>query len=225
MIIPAIKSLIRMRKALESGKGIFLSHEELRDLHDSNKKLPWDAVDEFVQTEDDWLFKRRLKQYSPKKYSPEDIAAFNRINDTLTELEPQLMQEVGLQLELLNKRLSDEGSWITDFEVELHIQFYLKESDPRYNDNIDNIIFKEKHLLPMVNPQYEEGIGEWFDFDPSIHEQTRVIKALTNPACELFHTIFNHAHFPQAEAQNTDCIWVDIEVMPQMEINLGKDKS
>ena len=208
-----------MRKSLDDGKGVFLSHEELRKLYLSNTSLPWDAIDPYVLEGDDICIEMELVKRSPcSSFSEADIDAFNMINDTLQQLEYQLKHEVGLQLDILNNRLSDTKSWISDFEVELSIQFYLKKTDPRYNDNTDNIIFEEKHLLPRVNPRCKNGIDEWFtDFlpDPRFCRYTKILK---KPICELFHTIFDTADFPEAEVQNTDRIWVDIIIMPQMDI-------
>jgi hypothetical protein len=216
MVRPVVKSLIRMKKALTCGKGVFLSHEELRRLNDSNPKLPWDAVDEFILDDDDHLV---VSFTLLKTFSKVDIAAFNKINDKLTELELTLKQEVRSQLKLLNERLADKESWISDYEVELSITFYLKESDPRYNDDIDNIVFEEKYLLPSASASHKIGAEDWFENTP-MDEPLGIDKILERPMCELFHIIFDHADFPQAEAKNTGTIWVDILVMPQMEIIL-----
>jgi hypothetical protein len=216
MVRPFVESLIRMKKALTCGKGVFLSHEELRRLHDSNPKLPWDAVDEFILDDDDHLVVSFTRL---KTFTKDDIAALNRINDKLTELELNLKQEVRRQLELLNERLADKESWISDYEVELSIKFYLKESDPRYNDDIDNIVFEEKYLLPCASASHKIGAEDWFK-NTQMYEPYRIDEILERPVCELFHIIFDHAGFPQAEAKNTGTIWIDILVMPQMEIIL-----
>jgi hypothetical protein len=175
------------------------------------------AVDKYIHNDDDHLV---VSFTQLETFSKDDIAAFNRINDKFTELELNLKQEVSRQLELLNERLADKESWISDYEVELSIKLYLKESDPRYNDDIDNIVFDGKtSLLPCATASHKIGAEDWFENTP-MYEPYGIDKILERPMCELFHIIFDHHDFPQAEAKNTGTIWVDILVVPQMEIIL-----
>ena len=208
--------LIKMRKALESSKGILLTHQELCELYDPNKRLCWDVVDEFQSDADQGRF--RNTTHILKTLLPDDIVAFNSINVTLTKLEKHLKQEAKLLLELLNKRVSDSDSWITDYEIELQIRFYLKDSDPRYNDNYDNFIFDERFLLGPLNPE-NQNVDDWL-FSTHLFEYPRIFEILENPVCGLFCKILNEHHFPQTEATNASSIWVDIDVIPQMFINL-----
>jgi hypothetical protein len=205
-----------MRKALESGKGVFLSNKEIRELYDSNSKLPWDAIDFFVRDDDHkFTLSRGVKL---KKFTEEDIVSFNKVNDQLSKLELQLTDKIQFQLDYLNKQEKDETSWIHDYELDLEIQFYLKESDPRYNDDIDNIVFEATHMLPGKHSDKHDA-KEWFK-SPEPDFRCEYAEILENPMCTLFRDIFYYSEFPDAEVQNVDMIWVDIKVLPQIKIDL-----
>jgi hypothetical protein len=215
MIIKAISSLIKMRKSLESGTGVFLSHKELMELYESNSQLPWDAIDHFVRKNDDEL--TIFSSHHLDEFSKEDIVAFNKVNDCLTNLEFQLIDKIQFQLDYLKGQLSDDKSWISDFELDLEIMFYLTESDPRYNDEIDNIIFQERHMLPSKSRGTYDA-KEWFEYiEP--YARCRFDEILDNRMCNLFRNIFYFSEFPEAEIQNIGMIWLDINVQPQIEID------
>lgn len=72
-------------------------------------------------------------------FTPENLEAMRELNARIALFQHNILKEaVALDIQL-QKRVADEEDWLIDYEMEAHIVFYLKASDPAYDEESDNM--------------------------------------------------------------------------------------
>ena len=58
----------------------------------------------------------------------------------LTEIEKGIKMESQALIDQLYKRVKDTNDWLEDYEIDCNMTFHLKEDDPGYDEDNDNIL-------------------------------------------------------------------------------------
>ncbi|MEA1048401.1 hypothetical protein U5801_01000 [Lamprobacter modestohalophilus] len=129
-----------------------------------------------------------------QKFNAEAMASLVKLNERLKKIERKLC-EVGRQESArLNARIEDHNDHLSDYEIEAELYYYLKEDDPKYQEDEDNILTKRTwiSLKHLEHTQLDDG------------EDHRLIN-IGYPFSEmeqvwLFHDLWDHDFGPEQRA-------------------------
>ncbi|MBF0398646.1 MAG: hypothetical protein HQK78_17860 [Desulfobacterales bacterium] len=150
-----------------------------------------------------FLEKELKKKKDTFLFTDENIEKLKKLNDYLRTIEIETNIEVKRIKEALKNRICEQKDFLTDYEIEIEIDFYLREDDPESEEDEDNII---------VTLKYCDFKDEGDDFD-----HNDIQKALKFKHCYLFHSLYDHV-FPRlywSDILRIGSVWVDINTIYQ----------
>jgi hypothetical protein len=142
------------------------------------------------------------------------------LNQRLSEIEKQLKKEALKIIETMDKRVNDENDWISDYEMDCTVEFYLRDDDPEYSEDEDNVLaeFKEDglNLLKYSETSLVASEANWND---------QSIPDLDHPDQMehhgwFYHQLYDHTHISWDDMLRIGDIWVDINVTLQHHLKL-----
>jgi hypothetical protein len=95
-----------------------------------------------------------------------------RLNDKLTVIERQAKREALTLITALEARVHDPADWLSDYELELEVSFWLREDDPAFKEDDDNILVTLKESLKLTLKEYLKPLrdpADWFGIDDGIN--------------------------------------------------------
>ncbi len=149
--------------------------------------------------------------------SEEQVVQLRALNARLHNLQKKLIKEaINLDQALLT-RLADSNDSLHDYEIEIIINFYLKESDQEYKDDKDNIITVIDEYVKKIsltdnssewrwNGNHNEYKGRDFGGSSLISKDHH---------CWWFHCLYDHNHLFVEDLLRIGIIWSDIKVYYQ----------
>jgi hypothetical protein len=146
--------------------------------------------------------------------SPEERQYLQHLNDRLAVIERQVKREALSLITTLEARVHDPADWLFDYEIELEVSFWLREDDPAYQEEDDNILVTLKEYLKgLRNPAHDFGIDDgmnhnefqWGDGHPMQGEFH----------CWLYHCLYDHTDLWFEDMLRIGHIWVDLKVLYQ----------
>src|SRR6266545_3962203 len=72
------------------------------------------------------------------------------INDRLTVIERHVKREALTVITTLEARVHDPADWLSDYEIELEVTFWLRDDDSAFNEDDDNILVTLKESLKLT---------------------------------------------------------------------------
>ncbi len=141
------------------------------------------------------------------------------INRELTDLEFILKKEALKLQKTGDARVSSLNDWVEDYELEYEIIFQLREDDPAYEEEKDNII-------AVLNGMLTRCDCDDFDiWDSTNHNEFQY--SSTHPMkdehhCWLYHDLTAHTRLGWVNVLRIGMIWVDVNVQYQKFIKLDK---
>jgi len=142
------------------------------------------------------------------------------LNNRLFEIEKQLKKETLEIIERMNKRVEDANDWINDYEIDCTVDFYLRDDDPEYDDNDDNIIAsftEELGMLKYADQSLLASEENWNDFG---------LEEIDNPGNKehhhwFYHQLYDHTKIKWEDMLRIGDIWVDINITLQHHLKLS----
>jgi hypothetical protein len=142
------------------------------------------------------------------------------LNNRLSEIEQRLKKEALEIINSVNKRIEDDADWINDYEIECTVEFYLREDDPAYSDDEDNILaeftegisilrYAARSLLASDRNWNDTGITDMDNPDRREHH------------CWFYHQLYDHAKISWDDVLRIGDIWVDINLTLQHHLKLS----
>ena len=195
-------TLRRMRKSQHIEVKSYNLH---RKIAEEFKKLDYDV-------------KKQLPNNPPS--NKKEILQIKELNDRLVIIEEKLYKEMSRQFETVQKRVEDKNDWLTDFELEVEISFWLGEDDPAYEEDDDNDIITLKDSFMLHD--YENPKG-WLLNDGFNHSEFPYWKEhplSEQHHCWTLHSLYAHTDLCWSEVLRIKDIWIDIELISQ--IGFGK---
>ncbi|MGQ0621389.1 MAG: hypothetical protein ACT4QA_15950 [Panacagrimonas sp.] len=138
----------------------------------------------------------------------DEIAAFKRLLDCLWEIERQLKLEIEAQRSALSVRVAQKE--ICDYEVEIKMQFYLRDDDPAWIEDDDNILFEVDFVC-------EHMLCSDLNWDIETHNEYP-LRGYRHPY--LFHQLYAHADIQHRDLLRIGRIRTDVEVTVQQEFKV-----
>ncbi|KIM08185.1 MAG: hypothetical protein KU29_05135 [Sulfurovum sp. FS06-10] len=155
-----------------------------------------------------------------QKLSENTLFKLRRINQKLKELQDKLLAEAIKHDKALQLRVEDKNDSLDDYEIELHIEFYLKEEHLDYKENYDNIVTKINECLKGISQSAPQYPWRWSDnhneFKGFINHPMR-----NEYHCWWFHCLYDHSHLEIGDILSIGSIWSDIVIYHQYKDILG----
>ena len=172
-----------------------------------------------IQDQKGSLRKYLQKELEDKKDSfqetPENIAKLEKLNDHLRVIEHETDAEAKKIKQALQARLREQKDFLTDYELEIDLVFYLREDDPEYSEDEDSI---------LVTLDCCDYIG--FEDADETYDHNDVVRFLPFKHCALFHALYDHIspELHWSDLLRTGSIWVIIKVEYQKKYGLETGK-
>ena len=149
----------------------------------------------------------------PLDLSPEQMLQLQQLNDRLATIEKQVKREAMNLNTQLRVRIHDLADWLMDYEIELEITFQLREDDPAYRDDDDNILATLREMLKDCD-QDDFGIDDGINHN-DIFQHIDGHPMQEEFHCWLYHCLYDHTNLWFDDMLRIGSIWVDIQVWYQ----------
>jgi len=137
-------------------------------------------------------------------------------NETLTTLEQNIKKEALTLLAECNCKLEDKQTCIDDYEVELEISFYLKESDPAFDEDRDNILEVLREGIKYNSFKTHLGASN----NHNIFEDREGHPMYGEFHCWLYHSLYFGSMMSWIDILRVGDIWVDMDCTLQHFIHI-----
>ena len=123
----------------------------------------------------------------------------------------------------MEAKLADQNDPMYDYEIEAILCFILREDDPDYDENDDNVLTTRKKFLKCL-PSIEYESRDFAEPIGSAGLQAE-------PHCWLFHDLYDHEYGTQSPRLSFhDClrigrIYIDVQVWQQYDFDLTTDQA
>jgi hypothetical protein len=136
------------------------------------------------------------------------------LNERLLKLQEKIIKEaIKIDMEL-SKRVANKEDVLDDYEIELEINFILKEDDKEFKEDDDNFI--------TVILEYLKGISKKSDNYPwKLEDNHNDFRACKNHPmqneyhCWWFHCLYDHNHLSWKDMLRIGEFWSDLKVKYQ----------
>lgn len=165
--------------------------------------------------------------------TPEEVRAALTLNEYLMSWEKEVQNECIRLTEEMELRLRRNDPFLTDYEIELEIDFYLREDDPflindpnfseHDQDSDVTLICVLKDIKGRINaeeaadPEYT-GIGGNWDHNEGINKSDSELFTVRH--CASFHELYSHLGIPFKHMERIGRIYTDIKVIHQNGITI-----
>lgn len=124
----------------------------------------------------------------PKDLTKSQRKVLLNLNNKLLKVEKEMNPEIAKLTKLGASRVADPNDWVTDFEIECFITFYLNENNPEYDKKyIDNV------LVQMRDAPDDDGIIYGWDDDNHSEFQNWDDHPMNKEKhCWLYHSLYDH---------------------------------
>jgi lysyl-tRNA synthetase class I len=141
----------------------------------------------------------------------QNLQKLQEFNKRLHTTQEKILREaIKLDDELI-KRVEDADDLLDDYEMELEIAFYLKEDDPSYEEDEDNILETLNEYLKGISQTDIKTDHRWSaNHNEFIHHKNHPMK--DDFHCWLYHCLYDHTDLKWEDILRIGTIWIDIKV-------------
>jgi hypothetical protein len=174
---------------------------------------------------------------SQAELTPEETRAALNLNAWLTDWETQLLAQCIQLSEDMERRVRSSDPWLTDYEIDLEVTFYVRDDDPFSEDNdadaseddVDSdatLLCETKHLGgPIVISADMAAREDYWGIGDRQNHNDRKSLTLENPIykvrhCLSFHELYDHLHVPMKHLRRIGRVFADIKITYQNGINV-----
>jgi hypothetical protein len=75
--------------------------------------------------------------------SPAQRQYLQRMNEKLAVIDQHVKCEAITLITQLEARVQNPTDWLSDYEIELEVTFWLHEDDPAYQEDDDTVVFQK----------------------------------------------------------------------------------
>ena len=155
----------------------------------------------------------------PKDLSESQIIKLRSLNATLYAIEQTLTNEAIKIISQAEKRVNDSEDWVTGFELESVLTFQLKESDPLFDEDTDNILVQ----LSERSTRYKQSdslLGDGLNHNEFQYVDGHVMQEEVH--CWLYHCLYDHTDLGWRNILKVGAIDFDIDITYQGSVPLKK---
>ena len=199
----AIDFLDDARKSLKRGQ----YQKSLDRLEQAEKEIQKQKADLRKYLEKELIHKKDRFQESR-----ENIARLKKLNCYLQVIENGANAEAGKIKQTLQARLREQEEFLTDYEIDIEVVFFLREDDPDYSEDDDSI---------LVTLHCCDHIG--FENTDGNYDHNTVGGLLPFRHCALFHALYDHISpdLHWSDLLRIGSAWANIKVEYQKKYDLA----
>ena len=173
------------------------------------------------------------KQELMRDLTPEEERAALNLNTWLGGYEKSLVARYIEIANGMNEGLRGTDPLLVDYEIDLEMQFYLREDDPFYDNDAANEHDWEIHtalmceLKSLITPHRRNDVHdpEYFGLGDDRDHNEPWGRGCADPVmqarhCYLFHTLTSHCGVPRSHLKRIGMIWTDIRVINQTAVTI-----
>lgn len=165
--------------------------------------------------------------------TPEEVRAALHLNEWLRGYEKTLLAKQLLIEKELKDGLRGKDPFLVDYEIELKLDFYLREDDPFYDNDDANQHDWDSHSALMCRLKYisaytsksnvdtpdYRGLGDDQDHN-YIRDSKHVNPVYRAKHCSLFHQLADHCDVPFKHLIRIGMVWAEFEVLYQNMVDI-----
>ena len=137
-----------------------------------------------------------------------------RLNEKLAMIERQAKQEALAVIARLDARVHDPDDWLSDYEMELEVSFWLREDDPAFQEDDDNILATlHEDLKVFRDPDDAFGIDDGVNHNIAQYIDGHPMQGECH--CWLYHCLYDHTDLWREDLLRIGHIWVNMSVIYQ----------
>ncbi|QXP90933.1 hypothetical protein [Methylococcus capsulatus] len=145
-----------------------------------------------------------------KVLSPAESAALRRLNAYLAELENLIVKEAIAADRAMQARKHDPADPMNDYELEAVITYHLRQDDPEYRSDDDNILAEQTEYLTGISldagGRLRTLLADGQNHNDHPEGETH---------CWLYHDLYDHRNLDWADMLRIGLVWLDIKVAQQ----------
>jgi len=136
------------------------------------------------------------------------------INDRLMLIERQVKREALALIAQLEARVHDPDDWLSDYEIELEVSFWLREDEPAYKEDDDNILVTFREYLTLLRtPAYECALDDGVNHNIAHSMDGHPMQGEFH--CWLYHCLYDHTPLAPEDLLRIGHILVNLSVIYQ----------
>ncbi len=114
-----------------------------------------------------------------------------QINDRLTRIERHAKKEALSLITTLEARVYDPADWLSDYEMELEVTFWLREDDRAFKEDDDNILATlNASLKRLRHPEDSWGLDDGVNHNIAHSIDGHPMQGECH--CWLYHCLYDH---------------------------------
>lgn len=130
-------------------------------------------------------------------------------NESLRQIEDKFYSIMDAKHKEFQARVADPSDWLMEFNLDFFITFYLREDDPEYEEDDDNILMEFRQHF------YRESHKEW-GFGAIHVDHAEPGQDFTGEQhCYLYHQLYDHCGLDWRDLFRIGNLWVDIKIDEQ----------
>lgn len=135
------------------------------------------------------------------------------LNESLRQIESQYSVLMNAKYKELKARVTDSSDWLMDFNLSCVITLYLREDDPEYKEDDDNILMEiEEYFLHPWRPVPDRDWG--FGATQVDHAQSPEYFPGEHH-CYLYHQLYDHCNLDWSDLFRIGSMYVEIKIDEQ----------
>jgi len=147
-------------------------------------------------------------------FSADQRQYVQRINDRLMVIERQVKREALALIAQLEARVHDPDDWLSDYDIELAVSFLLREDDPAYKEDNDNILATLKeHLTLLRTSAYECALDDGVNHNIAHAIDGHPMQGEFH--CWLYHCLYDHTPLTPEDLLQIGHVLVNLSVIYQ----------
>lgn len=143
--------------------------------------------------------------------SNEEKAWLMKLNTSLRNIEERYRPILDAKFNELNARVLDPLDWLMEFNLTYTITFYLRESDPEFEEDDDNI------LMQMQNDHFIRDVSkdDWGFGATHINHAENAACFLGEQHCYTYHHLYDHCSLDWRDLLRIGSLYFDIHIDEQ----------
>jgi len=137
------------------------------------------------------------------------------LNETLRQLEYKFYPIMDAKHKELQARVADPSDWLLEFNLNCLITFYLREDDPEYEEDDDNILMEIDEMYIELKSSDRDPERDWGFGATNVHHGDQDIFLSDGPHCSLYHGLYDHLGLDWHDLFRIGNLWVDIKIDEQ----------
>ena len=131
------------------------------------------------------------------------------LNETLRQIEEKYSAVMAPKYEELKARVADPLDWLQEFNFDFAITYYLRDDDPEYEEDDDNILIAVEYLFLGVGSS--AGFGNTADINFAEGPE----RFSGEWHCYLYHELYDHLGLDWRDLLRIGSLYVDIKIEEQ----------